>query len=253
MHFSNMTDNDPWFVRLRVQSQANLRLFCFPYSGAGASLYYSWASVLPGNLELMAVQYPGRESRLSEEPLHQLEPLVAGITTAMQAYLDRPFAFFGHSLGALIAFEVARRLNNQNGAKLVHLFVSSCFAPQIPDPAEPLYDLPEEQFKQKLGGLNGMPGEVLQNKELMGLLLPILRADFEVCEMYVYDDAEPLHCAITALGGLKDATVPRSALEGWGAQTSGSFTVRMFPGDHFYLNQDRMLLLQVIARILSGV
>lgn len=253
MYSTSLDGSNPWMLRLRPQPHAALRLFCFPYSGAGASLFYPWANILPGNIELLAVQFPGRESRMGEAPLHELEPMIDGLLTALQDFTDKPFAFFGHSLGALIAFELARQTAHLPEANLVHLFASSCYAPQLPDPAEPIFNLPEPQFIQKLGGLNGMPQEVLENQELMSLLIPILRADFELCETYVYQEDEPLACDVTALGGLKDAHVPRSALEAWQAQTNGAFTVRMFPGDHFYLNQDRMLLLQVIARTLAGV
>jgi medium-chain acyl-[acyl-carrier-protein] hydrolase len=249
----NSNGNDPWFIRLRAQPQAKLRLFCFPYSGAGASLFYPWMDIMPGNVELIAVQYPGRENRIGEAPIQQLAPLLDHLVIAIQSYLDKPLAFFGHSLGALVAFELARMLAGENGLHLVHLFVSSCYAPQIPDPSEQIYALPEADFKEKLGGLNGMPAEVLGNKELMSLLLPILRADFEICETYRYQDASPLGCDLTAMGGLRDIHVPRRSLEAWQAQSTGAFTVRMFPGDHFYLNQDRMLLLQVIARTLAGV
>lgn len=245
--------NDPWFIRLRTQPQAKIRLFCFPYSGAGASLFYPWVNVLPGNIELIAVQYPGRENRITESPVSQLAHLLDGLVEAISSYTDKPLAFFGHSLGALVAFELARQLAAVDGLSLVHLFASSCYAPQIPDPAEPIYALPEEEFKNKLGGLNGMPPEVLENKELMSLLIPILRADFEVCETYQYQEAPPLSCDLTAMGGLRDVHVPRKSLEAWQVQTAGAFTVRMFPGDHFYINQDRMLVLQVIARTLAGV
>lgn len=249
----NGNGNDSWFVRLRAQPRAKLRLFCFPYSGAGASLFFPWADIMPRDVEMLAVQYPGREHRIAEAPVSQLAPLLDELVVAIQDYLDKPFAFFGHSLGALVAFELARKLGDNNGTNLLHLFASSCYAPQLPDPNEPIYALPETEFKAKLGGLNGMPAEVLDNQELMSLLMPILRADFEICETYQYQDAVPLDCDLTAMGGLRDKHVPRSSLQAWQAQTTGGFTVRMFPGDHFYLNHDRMLLLQVIARTLAGV
>ena len=130
----NGNGNDPWFIRLHAQPQAKLRLFCFPYSGAGASLFYPWATILPGNVELLAVQYPGREGRIAEMPINQLTQLLDGLANAIQGYLDKPFAFFGHSLGALVAFELARKLADMNGTHLLHLFASSCYAPQLPDP-----------------------------------------------------------------------------------------------------------------------
>jgi medium-chain acyl-[acyl-carrier-protein] hydrolase len=167
-------------------------------------------------------------------------------------HLERPFAFFGHSLGALVSFELARFLRREYAIRLVHLFVSSHSAPQIPDREPPIHDLPAPDFVEKIRSLDGMPEKVLENGELMALIIPILRADFSMCETYVYQDAEPLDCPISALGGLYDRYVSRADLEAWREQTSAAFSARMFPGGHFYLNRERPLLLRALAQELSG-
>lgn len=241
-----------WIARPRPNSQAGLRLFCFPYSGAGASVFYPWSDVLPATVEVYPVQFPGRETRLAEPPFTRLAPLVQAAAQALLPYLDRPFAFFGHSLGALVSFELVRHLRRQRGPGPVHLFVSGHDAPQIPDCNPPIHNLPEPEFVEKLRRLNGMSEEVLENAELMQLLLPILRADFAVCETYRYEADRPLDCPISAFGGLQDAYVSRENLEAWRAQTDNSFSLRLFPGDHFYLNTDRSLLLRVLARELAS-
>lgn len=241
-----------WIACPRPNPQALVRLFCFPYSGAGASIFYPWSSRLPVSIEICPVQLPGRETRLAEPPFTRLAPLVRAVAQALLPHLDKPFAFFGHSLGALVGFELARHLYGQYNLSPVHLFVSGHSAPQIPEREPPIHALPEPEFVEKIGALNGMPKEVLVNAELMELLLPILRADFAVCETYVCEADEPLDCPITALGGLQDGYVSRENLEAWREQTQGLFSLRMFPGDHFYLNTDRTLLLRTLAQVLGN-
>ncbi len=237
-----------WIASSSLNPRARLRLFCFPHSGAGASTFYPWRDRLPGGVDLCPVQLPGRETRLTEPPFTRLTPLVRAAAEALRPYMDRPFAFFGHSLGALVSFELARYLRRQGGPFPLHLFVSGHQAPQLPRRDPPIYNLPEPAFVEKLRQMNGMPEEVLQHDELRELLLPILRADFEVYDTYVYEPDVPLECPISAYGGLRDRYVSREDLEAWREQTSGAFTVRMFPGDHFYLNTDRPLLLRVLAQ-----
>jgi medium-chain acyl-[acyl-carrier-protein] hydrolase len=186
-----------------------------------------------------------------EPPYTRLQPLVEAAAQAFLPYLNKPFAFFGHSLGALVSFELARYLRKEYGVHPVHLFVSSHTAPQIPDIDPPIHDLPEPEFIEKIRGLNGMSKEVLENTELMELLLPILRADFAICETYTYENDSPLDCPITALGGLLDEHVSRVDLEAWCEQTDDSFSLHLFPGDHFYLNTDQSLLLRTLAQKLT--
>ncbi|MCA1852371.1 MAG: hypothetical protein LC647_08250 [Beggiatoa sp.] len=164
--------------------------------------------------------------------------------------MTTPFAFFGHSMGALIGFELARQLRRQHGPSPVHLFVSGRGAPQIPPPEPPIHALPEPQFIAEVQHFNGTPTEVLQHPELMQLLIPTLRADFAVCETYTYTTDAPIDCSISAFGGLQDRKVSRERLEAWRDQSRASFSLCMFPGDHFFLHTAEPLLLETIAQLL---
>jgi medium-chain acyl-[acyl-carrier-protein] hydrolase len=245
------TKTNPWLVCPRPNPQASLRLFCFPYSGAGASIFYTWPDVLPAAIEVCPIELPGHGTRLAEPPLTRLSPLVQAVAPALLPHLDGPFAFFGHSMGTLVSFELARHLRRQHGPSPAHLFVSGHNAPQIPDREPPIHALPEPEFVEKLRHLNGMPEEIMGNAELMQLLLPILRADFAICETYVYEADGPIDCPISVFGGLQDDYLTREGLDAWREHTTASFSLRMFPGDHFFLNTERPLLLQAIARDLE--
>lgn len=245
------TKTTPWLSITRPNPQAALRLFCFPHSGASANVFYPWAESLPAVIEVCPVQFPGRGTRVAEPLFTRLPDLVSAAAAALLPYLDRPFAFFGHSLGALVSFELARYLRREHNLSPLHLIPSGHGAPHLPDPNPPLHQLPEPQFVHKLRELNGMTRDVLENVELMQLLLPIIRADFTICETYTYEPAPPLDCPILVCCGLQDHYVSRPELDAWQAQTTRGCSVRMFPGDHFYLNSARHLLVQVVARELS--
>jgi medium-chain acyl-[acyl-carrier-protein] hydrolase len=187
-----------------------------------------------------------------ETPFIELAPLVQALAQALAPLLDKPFAFFGHSLGALVGFELARQLRRQGDVQPVRLFVSADRAPQIPHRDRPLHALPEGEFLLELRRLNGIPRKVLEEAELMQIMLPVLRADFAVYETYLYSTEPPLTCPISAFGGLQDHRVSRGDLEAWRDQTSVSFSLRMFPGDHFFWQTTQPLLLQVLSQELRG-
>jgi medium-chain acyl-[acyl-carrier-protein] hydrolase len=243
---------DSWIAFRKPNPQARLRLFCFPYAGTGASIFRTWSDGLPADVEVCPVQLPGRGTRLTETPFTQLTPLVQALAEALVPLVDKPFAFFGHSLGALVGFELARQLRRQSGVQPVRLFVSADRAPQIPHRDRPIHALPEREFLAQLRRLNGIPGKVLEEMDLMRIMLPVLRADFGVYETYVYSNEPPLNCPISIFGGLQDHRVSRGDLEAWRDQTSVSFSLRMFPGDHFFLNTTQPLLLQVLSQELRG-
>lgn len=247
-----MTTNS-WVTCPRPNPQAHLRLFCFPYAGGAASIFRTWSDDLPRDVEACLIQPPGRESRLGEPPFTRLSPLVHSLVQAIRPCLNLPFAFFGHSMGATINFELTRQLRKRNDLGPVHLFVSGSRAPQIPRRDPPIHQLPEAEFVEELRGFNGTPEAVLQNTELMQLFLPILRADFAVHEMYVYTADAPLDCSISAFGGLQDDEVSHDDLVAWRDQTRSAFTLRMFPGDHFFLHSARTLLLQALSQDLVQV
>jgi medium-chain acyl-[acyl-carrier-protein] hydrolase len=151
--------------------------------------------------------------------------MVKSISEVIEPHLDKPFAFFGHSMGAMISHDLARALRRKYGVEPVHLFVSGRRAPQMPRTRKTTYDLPEPEFIEELRRLNGTPQEVLDQPELMQLMIPLLRADFSVCQTYQYEPEPPLTCPITVFGGLEDETT-REELVGWRAQTSAACTSR---------------------------
>lgn len=237
-----------WAVFPGRNPSARLRLFCFPYAGGGATVYSTWARALPAEVEVVAVQPPGRESRLMETPFGDLRALVAAMHTALLPYMDRPFAFYGHSNGGRMAFELARLLRRTGGPLPRHLFVGGVPAPQVDADEEPIHDLPHDEFIAALRRYAGTPEEILQNAEIMELVMPLLRADFRLGDTYVYAPEPPLDVPVTAYGGALDEEVPAWQVEAWGEMTSSAFRCRMFPGGHFFVNEDRALVLQDIAR-----
>ena len=175
-------------------SQARLRLFCFPYAGGNSFIFCSWLNNLPADVELSAIELPGHGTRMAEPLLTRMTELVAAIASDLLPHLDKPFVFFGHSMGAWVSFEVARWLQSNHDLYPMHLFVSGARAPQLPKLRSPLHQLPEAEFVAALRRLQGTPEAVLEHAELMALMLPILRADFAVLETYTYSPQTPLPC-----------------------------------------------------------
>jgi medium-chain acyl-[acyl-carrier-protein] hydrolase len=243
----------PWLNLYQHNSKASLRLFCFPYAGGAASIFRNWADHLPADIELCPVQLPGRGARMRDAPYVRVSRLITALCQELLPYLDKPFVFFGHSLGALISFELARKLSQDYLLEPLHLFVSGRRAPQLQDTRSTTYNLPEEEFVKELRRLNGTPTEVLDQPELLQLIAPTLRADFELCETYEHLTGPPLKCSITALGGLYDEDVSREQQEPWREHTSASFSLKMLPGDHFFLHSSESMLLQILALELGSV
>ena len=228
-----------------------MRLFCLPYAGGGASVFRSWSKGLPQNLELCAVQLPGRENRFQEPPFHQITPLVEALVIALAPQLDKPYSLYGHSVGALIAFELARKLGKKQGYGPAHLFVSAHRAPRQVNQDQPIHQLADDEFIRELQRrYDGIPCAIRENHELMELLIPVLRADFALSETYVYVAEEPLSCPITAFGGLKDTNVSADDLNFWGQETNHDFSLHMFPGAHFFLHEHLAVLLPLVGQSL---
>jgi len=238
----------PWLVGSNMSRHARLRLFCFPYAGGGAQTYRTWPHNLPDTVEVCAVELPGRGRRLREPPYYQLSSMVSDLLLALCPYLDKPFAFFGHSMGALISFELARMLRQRGWPEPAQIFVSARRSPQIPDIDPPTYNLPEDEFIAEIRRLNGTPHEVLEHPELLQLLIPILRADFAVCQTYAYVPDLPLSCPITAFGGRQDLDVLSEHLEAWREHTLSAFALHLLPGDHFFINAPQARLLQILIQ-----
>jgi medium-chain acyl-[acyl-carrier-protein] hydrolase len=228
--------------------QSRARLFCFPYAGGTAAIFRTWPSYLPADVELCAIQYPGRGSRIAERLCEDVMEIVDSFYEELKPLLSKPFAFFGHSMGALVSFEFARRLQAEQRPGPFELFASGCTAPHLKATDTPTYDLPEPEFIGELRRLQGTPAVVLDNKELMQLMMPIIRADFKVSQTYRYVPGPPLACPIRAFGGLKDEMIAREKIEGWGEHTTADFRAQMLPGDHFFLNTSQPLLTRIIAQ-----
>jgi medium-chain acyl-[acyl-carrier-protein] hydrolase len=245
--------SERWLAYREVNPRARLRMFCFPYAGGGASAYRGWNTSLPADMEVCPVQLPGRESRLRDPAFDRAKPLIESVADALEPYFDMPFVFFGHSMGGMISFELSRELRRRGKTLPLHIFVSGRRAPQLPAREEPIHDLPETEFFEKLRELNGTPEEVLQHAELMKLLLPVLRADFAVNETYDFTEEPPFDFGISAFGGLGDEEVTKDDLELWKLHTRGRFRVRMLPGDHFFLHATKDLITEAIARDLAEI
>ena len=210
-------------------------------------MFSAWSVGLPLNIEICSLQLPGRENRLSELPFTRISTLILELVDAISPDLTKPFAFLGHSMGALIAFELARELCKQKKPSPFQLIVSGHRAPQMHDFSHPIHALPEDEFIRELRRLNGIPDVVLQHNELMKLVLPVLRADFEMCETYQYLEQPLLQTPILAFGGLQDPKVSQEELAAWREQTSGPFALQMFVGNHFFLHTTKMPVIQAIA------
>ncbi|MEH1863903.1 MAG: thioesterase II family protein [Nostoc sp.] len=240
-----------WVICPQINPQANLRLFCFPYAGGSAAIFRTWPNNLPSNVEVCAVEYPGRGRQIRSAPLTRLEPLVQAIAPVLLPYLDKPFAFFGHSMGGLVSFELTRLLRSQYNLTPFHLFISARRAPQLPPIKPPLHILSDHDLQNELRSLNGTPKAVLESEELMQIFLSILRADFAVLETYIYTQKQPLECPITIFGGLQDQDISHEALQAWREQTIAAFSLHEFNGDHFFIHSHQELLLKLIYQELQ--
>ena len=247
----NVSHRNAWLHCPQPLESPTLRLFCLPHSGGSPALFRQWPQALPPTIEMVAVQLPGRGIRFRESPYQRLAPLVQALLAALRTDLtDVPFAFFGHSLGALLAFELTHALRVE-GLQPAALFVSACHAPHLLPTGEQLHTLSRPDLLQELKGINGTPPELFAEEELLDLILPALRADMAVYETYTYQPHAPLSCPLIACGGREDSRVTPRQLEAWREQAAGHFELHLFAGDHFYLNGARPQLAQLIDRTLA--
>lgn len=241
----------PWLANVQPRTRASLRLFCFPYAGGNTTTYHNWSADLPPGVEVYPVQLPGRALRLREALITRMDDLVLRMAEALLPFFDCKFAFFGHSMGALMAFELARLLRREHQLEPKCLLVSGRKAPQLPDPVAATYTLPDDSFLQQVGKLNGTPAELLTNKEMLQMLLPILRADFELVQTYRYQEGVNLSCPIKVYGGLMDEHVSRNSLLQWRDHSTAPFSITMLPGNHFFIQNLRKQFLAQLSRDLE--
>jgi len=238
-----------WLWLPAPKPHARIRLFCFPNAGSGASAFREWPILLPDDIEVVGLQLPGRENRYGEPMLNRLDDVLQAIWEVIIGMADRPFFFFGHSMGALIAFELTRLLQRKGLPTPFHLVVSGRRAPQMPRRDAPLHLMDDDAFLQKIIEFNGTPKELQQNIESMRLFIPLLRNDFALSENYSCDDFTPITCPLTALGGDADIDVSEIDLAAWSIVAGSHFDYALLPGDHFFIHPSKRRLLERLRSI----
>lgn len=223
------------------------RLFCIPCAGGGASCYAGWIRALGPRIQVIPVQLPGREGRVLEPPLESIAAMVEQLSVELEPLLDHPFALFGHSNGALIAFELARYLRRTRAAQLRRLIIGGLCSPQLLNRKKIDANPTDAQLLRRLHKLGGIPAPIRQSGEFMNLFLATLRADLRAAASYSFRQEEPLPCPLSAYGGWEDDEVNRDELVAWCTLTKGAFNLRMFPGGHFFVRTATPSVLRAIG------
>ena len=251
-----MRKPDNWIISLKEQEKSKRLLFSFPYAGGNSAIFHSWKRLFPLELTVVPIEFPGKGRRFKENPYTTLEDAVKELRNWFLKELYSDFVLFGHSLGALIAFELARSLE-ESGVSPKLLVVSGCNAPSF-KPAgnerQTFNNLSDQELIGALKRLNGTPAEILENKDLMKVLLPVIRSDFCLLDHYTFSFSsfgKRLDCPLLILGGMDDGEVPIDGLNEWGSYTEREFKVKLFEGDHFFLHKSGHLIATEIMLYLS--
>jgi len=244
--------DDPWIRRFHPRAEVSIRLVCFPYAAGSAAYYFPLSLALPGNVELVSVQYPGRQDRYRERRIESIAELADGCYAALKPWTDKPLAFFGYSMGAMIAFEVARRFQAGSLPGAAQLFVAARRGPAVRR-ADTVHLLDDEGLAQELRRLGATDAQWLDDPELRASVLPLARSDYTAVETYRLTPGSPVTCPITALVGDHDPYTTLEDAAAWQAHTTGRFDLRVFPGGHFFVEQHREALTGLLVDTLSGV
>lgn len=239
------TGSSLWIRRFHPDPQSTVRLVCFPHAGGSASFYFSVSRALQGDVEVLAVQYPGREDRRAEPCATSITELADGIVEALRHTSGPPLALFGHSMGAVIGFEVARRLEQQMGTVVARLFVSGRRAPSRQH-GEYVHLQDDQGLLAEVRTLNGTDARVLDDEEIMRMSLPSLRGDYRAIESYRGGEGVQVSCPISMLVGDSDPRVTLDDALAWRAHTTAGFDSQVFPGGHFYLGGQQSQVLELI-------
>ncbi|MEU8779588.1 alpha/beta fold hydrolase [Streptomyces sp. NPDC048606] len=246
MNPSTTTEDTLWIRRFRPRPDSAVRLVCLPHAGGSASFYAPVARAVPDFVDVLCVQYPGRQDRRSEPLVDTVEELADGVFTALLPWADRPLALFGHSMGASVAFEVARRFERERGEAPAALFASGRRAPSA-HRRETVHLRDDRGIVEEVKSLSGTDTQLLGDEELLRMILPAIRADYRAAETYAPAAAEPLTCPLVAMVGDDDpkVTVPEAAA--WAEHTTGPFDLRVFPGGHFYLAREQAAVIRTMV------
>lgn len=242
----------PWVSWRTPKPAARLRLFCLPYAGGAGTIYHRWQGQLPASIDVCPIELPGRLGRHRETPFRAVRPLVAALFDALDGWFDGPVAFFGYSMGALLAHECARELRRRHGREAEHLVVAARWAPHAVDRYRSTRRLTDGEFVAEMSRRYGDRLRAMaDDPEMLALMVRILRADLALLEDYAYEEEPPLAAPITVLGGERDLVVSPALLGGWSTCTRGSFATRVFPGGHFFLHEDEPAVVSAVSSILA--
>jgi surfactin synthase thioesterase subunit len=242
--------DETWLRRYHPASEAAHQMLCLPHAGGSASFYYPVSRALAPSVEVLSVQYPGRQDRRHEPLIGSVPELTDQIVAAVRATVDRPLAVFGHSMGATLGFEVVRLLEGA-GMQVSVLFVSGRRAPSTPREEPDYRQYTDADIIRELRSLNGTEGNLLHDDETLQMILPSVRNDYLVIRDYRFVPGPPLRCPVVALNGEEDPKVTAAEAEAWREHTSGPFDLQMFPGGHFYLISQAASVIGTVARHLG--
>jgi pyochelin biosynthesis protein PchC len=243
---TNLADDNAWIRRFHHEPGSRVTLVCFPHAGGSASFFYPVSDAMQSTLQVVALQYPGRQDRRQERPLTTIAELADQSYAALRPLMDRPLAFFGHSMGATLAFEVAVRMETELGAAPVTLFASGRRAPST-NRDETVHLLDDDGIVNELKTLSGTDSRVLGDEELLRMILPAIRSDYTAAETYRYRPGPQLRCPIVALTGTSDPKVTLDEAQAWSEHTTGRFDLHTFSGGHFFLAQHQRAVINLIS------
>jgi surfactin synthase thioesterase subunit len=243
-------NNSSWFLRQPRNHIPKLRVFCFPYAGGNASIFSEWQRSIHADVEIVAIQPPGRANRVFESPLDNMFETIKCLMDNAAYITSTPYVFLGYSLGSRISFELAMHLQAGGYRLPLHLIVCASRAPHLALSSPRIHNLPDSEFTEQLKLLSGTPQEILENREMMELLLPMLKADFKIAECFRAKN-KSLNCPITVLGGKTDSTISTEELSRWNELTTFKCDIRSVCGGHFFINENPSYLLQLLNSILT--
>ncbi|OCQ21030.1 hypothetical protein A7985_14700 [Pseudoalteromonas luteoviolacea] len=241
-----------WFVKPKVQHGAAVKLFCFPFAGGGTSTYANWAEKLSDDIQVVAVQPPGRSNRFFEPAFDSMGALIDDLLPRFIEQIDGQYMIFGHSLGSRVAYELITRLKKRGVQLPEHFFASGSRAAHLPCHDHEYHEMKDEAFIKKLEELNGTPKEVLENKELVNMILPTLRADFKIADSY-RAEMKKLPCSATIYSGRLDSSISMENLKAWRELFAEINAVKIFPGDHFFINSSEDMVLDHLTKVIETV
>ncbi|PPK63145.1 alpha/beta fold hydrolase [Actinokineospora auranticolor] len=248
-----MRDASDWLVNLTPRRRGRVSLLCLPFAGGGAGAFHDWPDGLPPDVEVWAVRLPGRESRLVEEPYRDLGALVDALVPEVAGLVGTPYAVFGHSMGALVGYELVRRLRAAGLPEPGLLVASGHDAPHVAAHPRQLHAMPDPALVAALRDYGATPDTLLAQPELLELFLPTIRADFAVVETYAYRPGPPLRCPFAVLRGVADHDVTPAGCAAWAELTAGPTAQLAFPGGHFFIDEARERVLAELTELLDGV